>query len=433
MPTPATLALASKTQRLASMKHRATGLLVLMAALLLWMIWLRSLYPHWGWLGYIEAFAEAALVGGLADWFAVTALFRQPLNLPIPHTAIIPKNKHRIADSLGEFIEAHFLSTERIMAKVSEFNPAARLAQWLQQSEHAAASAEQLANLLHYILQSLTEPAMQARLRELLHHQLGKLDLLPPTTEILRYIRQSGTHQQLVDAVLAHLDEQLNHPTTQQRLQNHLAHLIATELDYLKWLSLDEAGGRYLARKLVHAAAREVQAMRDAPQHPLRQHVDQTLAELIEQLRTDTELQARLRAAQQRLLADPTLLATLDQIWLRVVAWLAEGLNTPDSLLRQKLAAGLTHLAQRLAQDASLSDWLNRHARVAAGQLVKRYRRQIGVFIAEQLKAWDDEVMVERLEVNVGIDLQFVRLNGTLVGGLIGLALYGLHQLLANA
>ncbi|WP_410497892.1 DUF445 domain-containing protein [Chitinibacter sp. S2-10] len=417
----------TKSARLRAMKRRATGLLVAMALLLVWVIWLRTQYPVWAWLGFVEAFAEAALVGGLADWFAVTALFRQPLNLPIPHTAIIPKNKHRIADSLGEFIEAHFLSTERIMAKVGEFNPAFQLSRWLQTPANARQSAEQLALLFHYILQSLVEPVMQARLRELLRTQLGQIDLAAPAADILGLIRQSGQHQKLLDAVLSHLDTQLQKP----ELQQHLAQLIATELDYLKWIALDEAGGRYLARKLVHAAGREIQDMRDNGTHALRAHFDQTLTEFQTRLKTDADFQARIAAAQQKMLSDPALHDTLDRLWGNVTRWLSDDLKTPDSTLRLKLASGLTHLAQRLAQDPSLSDWLNRHARIAAGQLVKRYRHQIGQFIADQLKAWDDDVMVERLEVNVGVDLQFVRLNGTLVGGLIGVGLYGLHQLIA--
>ncbi|WP_373975832.1 DUF445 family protein [Chitinibacter sp. SCUT-21] len=417
--------LTTKTERLRMMKRRATGLLIAMALLLVWVIWLRTQYPDWQWLGFVEAFAEAALVGGLADWFAVTALFRQPLNLPIPHTAIIPRNKHRIADSLGEFIEAHFLSTERIMAKVSEFNPAAKLSGWLMQPANARQSADQLANLFHYILQSLTEPQMQARLRELLRSQLGKIDLATPAAEVLQLLRHSGAQQSLLNAVFDHLDAQLQKP----ELQQHLAHLIAAELDYLKWIALDEAGGRYLARKLVHAAAREVQGMRENDEHALRLHIDETLNQLQQRLKTEPELQARLAAAQQKILTTPELLGALDQVWLSVVGLLSQQLKEPESALRSKLAHGLSHLAQRLVLDESLADWLNRHARIAAGQLVKRYRHQIGVFIAEQLKAWDDEVMVERLEVNVGVDLQFVRVNGTLVGGLIGLVLYGLHQL----
>ncbi|WP_157670021.1 DUF445 domain-containing protein [Chitinibacter sp. GC72] len=414
----------AKLARLRAMKRRATGLLIAMALLLVWVIWLRMQYPDWRWLGFVEAFAEAALVGGLADWFAVTALFRQPMNLPIPHTAIIPKNKHRIADSLGEFIEAHFLSTERIMAKVSEFNPAAKLSGWLMQPANARQSADQLANLFHYILQSLTEPAMQAQLRELLRSQLGKLDLAAPAAEVLQFVRHSGAQQSLLDAVFNHLDAQLQKP----ELQQHLAHLIAAELDYLKWIALDEAGGRYLARKLVHAAAREVQGMRENDDHALRLHIDETLNQLQQRLKTDAALQARLAAAQQKMLAEPELMNALDQVWLGVVGLLSLQLKEPESALRGKLAQGLSHLAQRLAMDESLSDWLNRHARIAAGQLVKRYRHQVGNFIAEQLKAWDDEVMVERLEVNVGVDLQYVRVNGTLVGGLIGVGLYGLHQ-----
>ena len=411
-----------KLQRLNQHKRRATALLVLMLMIMLVAGYYRREYPS---LGYVVAFAEAALVGGLADWFAVTALFRHPLNLPIPHTAIIPKNKHRIADSLGEFIETHFLSSERIMAKVRELNPALRLSLWLQDAANAKASADQVARLLDFVLQSLTEPAMAHRLRELMRHQLSQIDLVKPAAEILAVIRQSGQHQALLDAVLAHLDGELQKPA----LQQHIANIIAAEFDYLRWISLDEAGGRYMARKLVHAAGREVQHMRETADHPLRAHFDVALAELQRRLLQDQTLQQQLKTTQDHLLAQPTLLNAIDGMWARVVAWLADDLAIQDSVLRRKLANSLQHLGLRLAGDVVLADWLNRHARVAAGQLVKKYRRQIGQFIAEQLKAWDDEVMVERLEVNVGVDLQFVRLNGTLVGGLIGLALYSLHQL----
>nr|WP_314902222.1 DUF445 domain-containing protein [uncultured Deefgea sp.] len=410
-----------KLQRLNSHKRRATALLVLMLIIMLVSGYYRRDYPS---LGYVVAFAEAALVGGLADWFAVTALFRHPLNLPIPHTAIIPKNKHRIADSLGEFIETHFLSSERIMSKVREFNPAMRLGLWLQQLVNAKAASDQVARLLDFVLQSLTEPAMVLRLRELMRQQLGQIDLVKPAGEILAVIRQSGQHQVLLDVVLTHLDSELQKPA----LQQHIANIIAAEFDYLRWISLDEAGGRYMARKLVHAAGREVQQMREMADHPLRAHFDTALADLQQRLVHDQALQQQLKTTQEHLLAQPTLLNAIDGMWARVVAWLADDLARQDSVLRSKLANSLQHFGLRLASDVVLADWLNRHARVAAGQLVKKYRRQIGQFIAEQLKTWDDEVMVERLEVNVGGDLQFVRLNGTLVGGLIGLALYSLHQ-----
>jgi len=412
-----------KLQRLNQHKCRATALLVLMLLIMLVAGYYRRDYPV---LGFVVAFAEAALVGGLADWFAVTALFRHPLNLPIPHTAIIPKNKHRIADSLGEFIETHFLSSERIMAKVREFNPALRLGLWLQQLDNSKAAADQVARLLDFVLQSLTEPAMVQRLRELMRQQLSQIDLVKPAGEILAVIRQSGQHQALLDAVLAHLDAELQKPA----LQQHVASIIAAEFDYLRWISLDEAGGRYMARKLVHAAGREVQQVREMADHPLRAHFDAALADLQQRLVHDETLQQQLKATQAHLLAQPTLLNAIDGMWARVVAWLADDLAAQDSVMRSKLANSLQHFGLRLASDAVLADWLNRHARVAAGQLVKKYRRQIGQFIAEQLKAWDDEVMVERLEVNVGVDLQFVRLNGTLVGGLIGLSLYSLHQII---
>ncbi len=410
-----------KLQRLNSHKRRATALLVLMLIIMLVAGYYRRQFPS---VGYVVAFAEAALVGGLADWFAVTALFRHPLNLPIPHTAIIPKNKHRIADSLGEFIESHFLSSERIMNKVREFNPALRLAVWLQQLDNAKAASDQVARLLDFVLQSLSEPAMAHRLRELMRQQLSQIDLVKPAGEILAVIRQSGQHQALLDAVLSHLDSELQKPA----LQQHIANIIAAEFDYLRWISLDEAGGRYMARKLVHAAGREVQQMRESTDHPLRAHFDQALAELQQRLIHDEALQQQLKTTQAHLLAQPTLLNAIDGMWARVIAWLGDDLATHDSVLRSKLAHSLQHLGQRFASDTVLADWLNRHARIAAGQLVKKYRHQIGQFIAEQLKAWDDDVMVERLEVNVGVDLQFVRLNGTLVGGLIGLVLYGLHQ-----
>ncbi|WP_148716384.1 DUF445 domain-containing protein [Chitinolyticbacter meiyuanensis] len=411
------LLLAAKRQKLRQARTLATGLLI--AALLLFLLAQRFEDAHPVW-GYVSAFAEAAMVGALADWFAVTALFRHPLGIPIPHTAIIPKNKVRIADSLGGFIETHFLSAEQVAARIEAFNPARRIAAWLSRPSHVEELAAQSQQLAQYLMTLLDAPHVRDAARRVMRDMLSELDWARHGGELLGVLLAERQHQQLLDIVLAKVAERLERPDVQTLLSG----MIAQELSYLRWMALDEAGGRFVARKLVAAVSHEFERVRDDDNHALRRLIDTELDALILRLQHDEPLRARTRAWVAELAQAPSFERQFNGLWQGMVDVLRADFSKPESLLRSKVASAARRLRDQLREDAQLAGWVNRSVRDAAARAVSRYREQIGRFIADQLKGWDDAVMVERLELNVGVDLQFIRINGTLVGGLIGVLLH---------
>ncbi len=412
-------------KRLRLRQARTVATCLLLAALVLYLVAESFAHRHPVW-GFIGAFAEAAMIGALADWFAVTALFRHPMGIPIPHTAIIPRNKLRIADSLGGFIETHFLSEEQVAARIDAFNPARRIASWLSRPSHVEQLAEQAQQLASYLLSVLDEPHVRDAARRILREGMSELDWARHGGELLAVLLAERQHQQLLDRVLDKVGARLAQPDVQTLLSG----MVAQELSYLKWVALDEAGGRYVARKLVAAVTHEFERVREEPEHPLRRLVDNELDALILRLQHDDALRQRTRAWVAELAAAPAFERRFDALWQGLMQALHGDFNKPDSLLRARVASAARRLRDQLRVDPRLAEWVNRSVRNAAARSVARYRQQIGAFIADQLKGWDDRVMVERLELNVGVDLQFIRINGTLVGGLIGVLLHAGQWLL---
>ncbi|WP_432721519.1 DUF445 domain-containing protein [Jeongeupia wiesaeckerbachi] len=412
---------AEKRHRLRRARTGATGLLLLMAALALLAL---SVGEGRGAWGYLAAFAEAAVVGALADWFAITALFKHPMGLPIPHTAIVPQNKARIADSLGQFIETHFLLPEVLAKRIDDFNPARRLAVWLARPANARQLTEQGTQLFRFVLDMLDDPKLSQLVRDLAVKRLGQLDLGSRGAALLQIVRHSGQHQKVFDGVIEAALSRLDTPNA----HDYLAGVIANEFNVLRWVALDEAGGRYLARKLIGATSQALERSLAEPDHPLRQAFDRQLGDWIGALGHDAETREQLAQWQRKLLDDEGLQNGLEQLWRDAVGWLRHDLERDDSQIRAKVGAAVKQFGLRLRDDTVFVDWLNARLRTFAAQSLARYRGEIGVFIADQLKGWDDKVLVERLELNVGIDLQFIRVNGTLVGGLIGLLIYTARQ-----
>ncbi|WP_051305085.1 DUF445 domain-containing protein [Chitinilyticum litopenaei] len=415
-----------KRQRLARARRTALLLLLVVTALFVLAQVLRQQHPLWPW---VAAFAEAAMIGALADWFAVVALFRHPLGIPLAHTAIIPRNKARIADSLGSFITGNFLSTERVLAALREYNPAAQLVRWLARPQAQAWLDELLLTLLGQVLLALHDPRAQHFLQEGLLLRLRRLDLAPLLAGLLESLEgrgKDGQQHRVLDEILRELDRQLDEPEVRERL----IAVVAAEMSVLRYVSLDRAAGRYLTEKLVHGVQRELrEACRD-PQHALHGRLDDWLAELAQQLRHDPQLQARLARAQAELLTQPGFTGQLAHVWLALLDRLQDDLQQPDSALRRQLATVTGSLAVRLRRDPAMRAWINEQVEAAAPRLLARWREPIADFIAGQVKAWDDRTMVDRLELNIGTDLQYIRVNGTLVGGLIGLLIYGVGKML---
>jgi uncharacterized membrane-anchored protein YjiN (DUF445 family) len=407
---------------LARMKAIALGLLA--AAGLVYIAASLLLARHAAW-GYVAAFAEAAMVGAIADWFAVVALFRHPLGLRIPHTAIIPSNKNRIGANLATFLCANFLSTEQVLAKLTQLDVAARLAAWLAQPRHADSLASHLTEALRYSIGVLDDERVRAFFRATVVARLEQVDVSPLAGRLLDVLTAEGRHQRLLDGMLLQLARMLDDET----IKTEVAEVVAAEVKYLRFVGLDHVAGRYATEKMVSGVVRLVGEMGSDPVHPLRVRFDDFVAEFIGRLHGDPELRVRGEAIKRELLAHPALSDYLHGLWSQTIAWMQADLAAADSTLRGQLALGTRSLGEKLGADAAMQGWINEQIRTAAPRWIERYREDIRQYIVARVAAWNAAEMTDELERNIGRDLQFIRINGTLVGGLVGLTIYSATQL----
>ncbi|MFV0678913.1 DUF445 domain-containing protein [Ottowia sp.] len=415
------LAPAPRVRDAAGMKRLALGLLL--AAALLYALATRMLAQHTAW-GYVAAFAEAAMIGAIADWFAVVALFRRPMGLPIPHTAIIPENKDRIGQNLASFITTHFLSTEQVLARVRDFDAAARLAAWLSQPAHAALVGERLVAVGRWAVDALHDARVRAFVAELAQRGLRQVDIARLSGQVLQAMTHERRHQELLDGVLVQVAKLLG----EERLQEAITDAIAREIKALKLVGLDQVAARLATRKVVVIVAKTIIEMADDPQHDLRLRFDDTVVGFIDRLQRDDALRARGERLRDELLAHPALMRYVDDLWANLLAWLQNDLARADSTIRQRITEAAQTLGERLAADAGLKDWINGEIQRLVPPLIERYRDDIARYIVARVAAWDAHEMTDEMERHIGRDLQFIRINGTLVGGLVGLLIHALTQ-----
>lgn len=412
-----------RTADLAQMKWIALGLLLAAGALYLTASSLHDRHPAWS---YVAAFSEAAMVGAIADWFAVVALFRHPLGIPIPHTAIIPSNKDRIGENLATFICANFLSTPQVLARIERFGAASRLANWLADPHRAEQVATHLGAAVHYALGALDDPRVRDFFRTTMLDQLDKADLARLAGQVLDVLTTDRRHQGVLDALLRKLASVLD----DEVLKGRMAEAIASEVKYLRFVGLDNAAGRYAMSKTVAGVIRLIGEMADEPEHPLRLEFDAFVVSFITRLKEEPELRARVESVQRDLLASPALARYLQGLWSDIVGWTRDDLASPDSVLRERTIAGIQLVGEKLQADAQMQAWIDEQLIAAAPRWIERYREDIRLYIIARVGEWNAEEMTRELERNIGRDLQFIRINGTLVGGLVGLGIHAATQLM---
>lgn len=412
-----------KRLKLRQMKWIATGLLLLVTALYALSQVLKARHPAWP---YVGAFAEAAMVGALADWFAVSALFRHPLGLSfIPHTAIIPKNKDRIADNLGQFVQGEFFASERVTGYIAALTPAARLARWLADEHNSAQLGRYAASAFGYALSALDSAAVRAFLKRNVIARFNQLDLAEFAGNILDALTQNGRHQAIFDQALGTANTYLNDDRVKLPLIEMLAGQIPLGFDSLKNVS-----ARYVYGRLIDGFANTLADMEGNPGHPLRQEFDRVLQQLIDKLRADPAFRERVRQYQHEWSADPVLADYVDSLWNDLHAWLKRDLADPDSQIQHQIAGLFRQLGQSLEQDAAMQQWIDGQILQHTPHALDRLRPRISSFISTKMKEWQDHEIVDKLELNIGRDLQFIRFNGTLVGGFVGLAIHAATVLL---
>ncbi len=415
-----------KQQALTRTKWTATSLFVLVTAVYLLSRAFERRYPG---LAVVAAFAEAAMVGALADWFAVVALFRHPMGIPIPHTAIIPANKGRIAQNLGSFITSNFLGTETILSRIRDFDPAARLAQWLVKRDIADMLGTYAAKGMAFWLDAVEDLRVQRFLHEAIVSRMKTADLSRLSGELLDVLTQNGRHQQIFHKSLRLARAMLRRETT----RTMLAGLIEKNLNSLmQAINYNNVVGNYVARKLVVGLAQFLKEVAEDEQHALRHKFDRIVADFIVKLKSDAQFRAKGEQIRDQILASPEVAAYLTGLWQQLRDWLRADLQSTDSHIRSQVTAAVLDMGAKLQADAEMQAWINEKIQALVKPLVEQNRGKVGRFIADQVGAWDDRHMVQQLELNIGRDLQYIRINGTLVGGLVGLLIYACNRLLAS-
>lgn len=420
---------AVRANALRRMKTIALALLLFSAALLV-LSHVMGRDGAWGWVG---AFAEASMVGALADWFAVVALFRHPLGLPIPHTAIIPANKARIASALADFVANHFLAPKQIVAKVEEWNPAEKLGEFLMQPAQLDALSKQLQSWAHASIGALDAPALEQELVSIAREQLSNWNASITAAQLMRALTEGNHHQRVLNAGLLQVGRWIDQPNVRGYISEKLSGMARREFPKMSWLvdkvhSTDEIADS-LSEKLANAIIDELQDVLNQPDHPLRTRYANEAAKLMEGLEHDPELQAKVAAFKQQLLESDSINTYVRHVWQRMRDGLKNDLGSENSAAMAHFRDYALRIGGRLKNDSRWQQLANAQILIAAEHIAGVLRSVAPGYINQTILSWDTRFLVDEIEQSVGVDLQYIRFNGTLIGGLVGLILYGLFQL----
>lgn len=406
-----------RARDLARMKRTATGLLGF--ATLVFFI-TKLLEDRYGWLGYVRATAEAAMVGAVADWFAVTALFRHPLGIPIPHTAIIPTRKDDIGRGLGTFVQTNFLTREVVEEKLANTPIAIRLGAWLAEPANAAKVGEQTATVVASVVEALRDDEVQEAIETAIAHKVRATPAAPIVSRGLGLAIADGRHQQLLSVVLRKVVESLetNREQLRDRLYQESPWWVPETVDDRVFNKVFE-----VARKLLEDVAAD-------PDHELRTMFEDRVNELVRELESSPEMQARADDLKEELLTHPAVRDWSASVWVDLKESLLRRAADPSSELRARVESAVVGFGERLRDEHSLQAKVDGWIRSGAAQLVEQSQAEVGELIASTVARWDADESSRRIELQVGRDLQFIRINGTVVGGLVGLTIYTVSQFL---
>jgi uncharacterized membrane-anchored protein YjiN (DUF445 family) len=372
------------------------------------------------WVGYVQAMAEASMVGALADWFAVTALFRHPLGLKIPHTAIIPRKKDALGENLGDFVGANFLAEVVVADKLHRVGVSARLGNWLAQSLNAERATAEIATAVGAVMTVLRDEDVQAVMENALVKRILERPWGPPLGRLLGQLLTDGTHHKLVDLLAERIYEWVR--------DNHAAVLRVVSQRLPGWSPrfIDEL----VADKLYGEVLSFAWAVHTEADHPMRKAVDTFLLEFTEDLKTDPAMIERAEAIKLQVLAHPEVQILLGSAWGTAKKMLLGAAEDPSSELRRRVHDGLMGFGGRLIEDAELRSKVDNWLQGVAGYVVANYRGEITTLITDTVQRWDAQETARKVELQVGRDLQFIRINGTVVGALAGLVIHTISQLL---
>jgi uncharacterized membrane-anchored protein YjiN (DUF445 family) len=415
--TPADAARAAELRRV-----KALATLVLVGTLTLFVVAKLLLYVHPAF-GFVAAFAEAATIGGLADWYAVVALFKRPLGLPIPHTAIIQSNQQRIAEKLGEFIEKNFLEAGPVDAKLREIDFGAFIADWLRDRKRSEDLARFVLRLLPEAFSATESSGLMTFITRRVTTQVLSIDLAPLAAGALRGFVQEGKHEGLLDDILRAMHRTL----TQQETMAVIRDKVRAEMPTL--LRLYRAD-KFVVNRIIASATKFFEEVKGDPKHPFRGEFDRMLLSFVDRLGSDKAFADRIDGLKRDVMARPELANLGRTIWANVKDFVERSASGESQVLHQQLTRMFVEAGEALAGDAELRSEINQGLVAILRTVVAEQKSGVSTFIADQMKAWDMQQLISLIEVNVGKDLQYIRFNGSLIGGLAGLALYTAEYLL---
>ncbi len=414
---------AEHAAKLAALRRTKALATAALAACVVLFLAARALQPQFPALSFVAAFFEAAAIGGLADWYAVVALFRRPMGLPIPHTAIIPRNQERIADNLGRFIETSFLSPAAVESRLREIDFAALVADWLADSRRAAGLSAYVAKMAPQMLAAVEGSGLSAFFTQKAGEQIDRVKLAPLAADLLSSLTESGRHQRLLDHLLGLFGRFLSDEQAQATLRDR----IREELPSLARMFRADA---YLLKKIVNAAGTLVEEVRADPDHAIRREFDRFAADFVSELRHSPELAERAERLKRDVLMRPEVMGLGAELWKGLRAYVVAEAADPDSRLRARMADLFVSAGRQLAADEAVRADMNAGFVVAIASFVEARKGEVARFVSDQVKAWDLGQLVQLLEINVGRDLQYIRFNGMIVGGIAGLLLHAGERLL---
>jgi len=401
------------------MRIVATGMLLAMAALFIAARAFGNAHPA---MPFIQSFAEAAMVGGLADWFAVTALFRHPLGLPIPHTAIIPRNKDRIGDTLATFLRDNFLTPVVVARRMRRLDVASAACRFLSQPGGGDGRLRLGASRLAAdLLEGLDQERLGGMAKAALAQRLRALNIGPLAGQALEAAMRDGRHAPVLDGIVKWASRTLE---ANDHLIRQMVHDKAGSV--MRWTGLDEK----LANAIIDGLQKLLDEMAADPGHPLRDKAEEGLRKLAHDLQFDKAMQAKVARIRDEIIDNPAMQRWIDGLWEQARAGLLRAARDPQAAVAGRLGEALQQLGDTLQGDQRLKSLINRFARRTAVGAAASYGDGIVKLVSETVRSWDARTVTSRLENAVGRDLQYIRINGTLVGGLVGLAIHTIDIML---
>ncbi|NYB29280.1 DUF445 domain-containing protein [Pantoea agglomerans] len=409
-------------------RTKRLALLLLLLAAITFIVTL--FLPPGFWVSGVKAIAEAAMVGALADWFAVVALFRR---VPVPfisrHTAIIPRNKDRIGENLGRFVQEKFLDTDSLLNLIRRHDPSNLLAQWLNAPGNADRIGRHLLQVMRGFLDLTDDARIQTFMRRAVHRAIDKVDLSQTSALLLESLTKNNRHQALLDAAIEQLLKLLHKPSTREFIAMQLVRWLKREHPIKAKMLPTEWLGEHSAELVANAVDSLLDDVALDQGHELRLGFNRAVDKLIVKLQNDPEMAERAEEIKGWLKEDASFNRYIGELWNDMRNWLKADLSSDDSRVQEKVRGAALWLGETLSADPALRDSMNQHLEQAARSVAPEFAGFLTRHISDTVKSWDARDMSQQIELNIGKDLQFIRINGTLVGGTIGLILYLLSQL----